>query len=74
MGFTLEAYVYFVFPLLDWAGHGPVLPSRSFASDVARLAGVVFNMIMFHNDIGAFVSVFGWFSAINQSNSLLLNQ
>jgi hypothetical protein len=31
---------------------------------------VVSNMIVFHNDIGAFVSVFGWFPAKEPVNSL----
>jgi hypothetical protein len=35
---------------------------------------VVPNVIMLHDDIDAFVSVFGWFHAMNRSNSLLLNQ
>jgi hypothetical protein len=34
---------------------------------------VVPNMVVFHDDIGAFVSVFGQFSAMNWPNSLLLN-
>jgi hypothetical protein len=35
---------------------------------------VVPNMAVFHDDIGAFVSVFGRFPLMNRSNSLLLNQ
>jgi hypothetical protein len=32
------------------------------------------NVVVLHDDIGAFVSVFGRFPAMNRLNSLLLNQ
>jgi hypothetical protein len=35
---------------------------------------VVPNMVVFHDDIGVFVSVFGRFPVMNRLNSLLLNQ
>jgi hypothetical protein len=35
---------------------------------------VVPNVIMLHDDIGAFISVFDWFPVMKRPNSLLLNQ